>query len=315
MKEKQRLIIDTDPGIDDALAILLALAEDSIQLEGLSIVHGNCSTPQGTANALSILELAGAEDIPVYSGFERPLVRDPLFAPETHGNTGLGYASLPLAKTAPRTEHAVDFIIKKILSAPGEITLVAVGPLTNVAAAIRLEPGIINAVKQVIVMGGAIQHSGNTTPLAEFNVYADPHAAHMVFHAGMPLRLVPLDVTYQCILTGQDVDQLQTIHSPISEFIADATRFYMEFHDSYQGVKGCVINDPLALALVFQENLCEYQALYVDVDLSMGVSTGNTFADFYNMKDKPPNMEVALKVRARDFITLYLKKIQQMIER
>jgi len=314
MTEKQRIILDSDPGIDDALAILLALAEDSLELEGVTVVHGNCSASQGVTNALAVLETAGYPQIPVYQGLSRPLVQDPLFAPETHGSSGLGYASLPYPDREPQPEHAVDYIIHSLLASPGEITLVAVGPLTNLALALRKAPEIIPAVKEVVIMGGAIKHGGNTTPLAEFNVYADPHAARIVFQSGMPIRLVPLDVTYQCILTLEDVQRLQDLDSPISEFIADSTRFYMEFHDSYQGVQGCVINDPLALALTFKEGLCQFDEYYVDVDLSGGVSMGKTFADFYGMEEKEPNLEVAMEVKAREFINLFLDRMETLIQ-
>ena len=204
----KKILFDTDPGIDDACAILLALASPELSLEGLSIVHGNCSLEQGPKNALSVLELANASHIPVARGCELPLVQPSLLAPETHGNTGLGYAELPEPRASPSASMGVDFLIEKILSAPGEITLVAIGPLTNVALAIRQEPRIVEALKELIIMGGAIRHEGNTTALAEFNTYVDPHAAHIVYHAGIPTTLVPLDVTYQCILTPDDVERV-----------------------------------------------------------------------------------------------------------
>src|SRR5919109_4299505 len=207
----KRILFDTDPGIDDACAILLALASPELSVEGLSIVHGNCSLEQGTINALSVLELASAEHIPVARGCELPLVQPSLLAPETHGETGLGYARLPAPRTKPIAVHGVDFLIEKILASPGEITLVAIGPLTNLALAIRQEPRIVQALKEIIIMGGALRYEGNTTALAEFNTYVDPHAAHIVYHAGIPTILVPLDVTYQCILTPADVQRLQTI--------------------------------------------------------------------------------------------------------
>lgn len=308
----KRILFDTDPGIDDALAILLALASPELKVEGISVVHGNCSVDQALTNALSILELAKASHIPVMRGFELPLVQPSLLAPETHGNTGLGYAKLPTPKTKPVAQHSVDFLVEKIMSAPGEITLVCIGPLTNVAVAIRKEPRIIQAVKDVVIMGGAIRHQGNTTPVAEFNVYVDPHASQMVYHSGMPITLVPLDVTYQCILTPDDVRRLQKIKSPIPQFVADSTRFYMEFHDEFQKIEGCVINDPLALALTFTPELCDYEEHYVDVDISGGVSMGNTYADFYKMTKKPANMKVALGVRARDFVELFLERIEKL---
>ena len=309
---KHRIIIDTDPGIDDAMAILLALATPEVKIEGLTIVHGNCSLKQGTENALSILEQAQCTDVPVVVGHELPLVQPSLLAPETHGNTGMGYAKFPPRQTHPIQQHAVDFMIEKIMESPGEITLVPIGPLTNIAAAIRREPRIVEAVKDVIVMGGAIRHEGNTTPLAEFNTYVDPHAAHIVYHSGMPITLVPLDVTYRCILTPADVARLLKIDSPISRLVADSTRFYMEFHDEYQQIDGCVINDPLALALVFAPELVTTEELYVDVDIAGGVSMGNTFADFYRMSKKSPNMKVALDVKPREFIELFLEHVERL---
>jgi purine nucleosidase len=308
----KRIILDTDPGIDDSLAILLALASPEIQLEGLTVVHGNCSMEQGTLNALAVLELAKAEHVPVAKGCELPLVQPSLLAPETHGNTGLGYAQLPEPGSRPIVQHGCDFLVEQIMSNPGEITLVAVGPLTNVALAIRKEPRIVQAVKEVFIMGGAIRHEGNTTPQAEFNTYVDPHAAHIVYHSGMPITLTPLDVTYQCLLLAEDVARLQKLESPIPPFIADATRFYMEFHDEYQSIQGCVINDPLTLALTFAPELCNYEEYYVDVDLSGGVSMGKTYADFYKMTGKPANMKVALGVRPREFIELFLERMKKL---
>ena len=308
----KRILIDADPGIDDACAILLALASPELSLEGNSIVHGNCSLEQGTINGLSVLELGNAGHIPLAKGCESPLVQPSLLAPETHGNTGLGYAKLPEPRAKPIVQHGCDFLIETILSSPGEITLVAIGPLTNIALAIRLEPRLVSSIQELIIMGGAIRYEGNTTALAEFNTYVDPHAAHIVYHSGMPITLVPLDVTYQCILAAQDVQRLQKIDSPISIFIEEATRFYMEYHDDYQGIDGCVINDPLALALAFAPELCDYYELPVDVDISGGVSMGNTFADFYNYGNKPANMKVALGVRARDFIELFLERMEKL---
>ena len=305
----KRIIFDTDPGIDDACAILLALASPELSLEGLSIVHGNCSLEQATTNALSVLELASATHIPVAMGCELPLVQPSLLAPETHGNTGLGYAQLPEPRTRPIVQHGSDFLIEKILSSPGEITLVAIGPLTNVALAIRQEPRIVQAVKEVIVMGGAIQYEGNTTALAEFNTYVDPHAAHIVYHSGMPITLVPLDVTYQCVLTKEDIHRMRRVDSPVTKFVEDATRFYMEFHDEFQSIDGCVINDPLALALTFAPEFCSYREMPVDVDISGGISMGKTIGDFYNYGKKPANMKVALSVKSRDFIDRFVERI------
>jgi purine nucleosidase len=308
----KHIILDTDPGIDDSLAILLALASPEIALDGISTVHGNASAAQVTTNALAILELANARHVPVYKGCDLPLVKESLLSPETHGNSGLGYANLSAPQTKPQIKHGSDYLIEQIMSRPGEITLVAIGPLTNVAIAIRKEPRIVRNVKEVFIMGGAIKHQGNATPLAEYNTYVDPHAAHIVFHSGMPMILTPLDVTYQCIFLKEDLDRLLKIDSPITKFIADATRFYMEFHDEYQKIDGCVINDPMTLALTYMPEICDYQDLYVDVDISTGVGLGNTFADFYNYEKKAPNMKVALGVRPRMFMELFLERMEKL---
>ncbi len=308
----KRIILDTDPGIDDSLAILLALASPEVRLEGLSVVHGNSSTEQGTINALSVLELAKASHIPVYKGCELPLVQPSLLAPETHGEQGIGYAKLSAPQTKPQVEKGSDFLIEKIMSNPREMTLVCIGPLTDIALAIRQEPRIVENVKEVFIMGGAIRHEGNTTALAEFNAYVDPHAAHIVYHSGMPITLTPLDVTYQCIFLPEDLNRLLRIDSPITKFIADATRFYMEFHDEYQKIDGCVINDPMTLALTFMPEICDYQDLYVDVDISTGMGLGNTFADFYNYEKKAANMKVALSVRPRVFMELFLERMEKL---
>jgi len=309
----KRIILDTDPGIDDALAILLALASPEVQLEAVTVTGGNCSVPQGVINARSVLELAGAAHVPVLAGVNEPLIQPILTAPETHGGSGLGYAHLPPPRGEPATQHAVDFLIEQILAAPGAVTLVAVAPLTNVALAIRREPRIVSAVREVIIMGGALRHQGNTTPLAEFNTYVDPHAAYIVYHSGMPITLAPLDVTYQCILTASDVARLVQTESPVTRFIADATRFYMEFHDEYQSIAGCVINDPLALALAFAPDLVTTQPLHVTVDLHSEMSLGKTIGDFYNAWQKPPNMHVALEVEARRFINLFVERMECLI--
>ncbi len=308
----KHIILDTDPGIDDSLAILLALASPEVVLDGISTIHGNASTAQATTNALSILELANASHVPVYRGCELPLVQPSLLAPETHGGNGLGYAKLSAPQSRPQVKHGSDYLIESIMSSPNEITLVAIGPLTNIAMAIRKEPRIVQNVKEVFIMGGAIQHTGNTTALAEFNTYVDPHAAHIVFHSGMPMILTPLDVTYECIFLKEDLDRLLKIDSPIIKFIADATRFYMEFHDEYQKIDGCVINDPMTLALTFMPEICDYQNLVVDVDISTGVGLGNTFADFYNYEKKQPNMKVALGVRPRMFMELFLERMEKL---
>ena len=272
----RRVVLDTDPGIDDSLAILLALTSPEIDLAGLSVTGGNCSLADGVRNALGVLAIAGRTDMPVCPGVALPLIRPPFTAPETHGDTGLGYARLPESPAPAAGEHGVDMIIREIMASPGQVTLVAVAPLTNVALAIRKEPRIVEAVREVVIMGGALRADGNTTSLAEFNFYVDPHAAHIVLNSGMPITLLPWDITKNVLLTQADVDRLLTVSSPISRFIADATRFYIEFHLACFGFAGCSINDPIALALAFMPDLARTEPMHVAVEYTSELTAGKS---------------------------------------
>jgi len=308
----ERILIDTDPGIDDALAFLLALASPEVHVEGISGVGGNCTMEMGYENARRVLDLAHAGPIPVTRGAVNPLIQPLIVADETHGPTGMGYAELPLSNRPHDPRRGAEFIIETVLASPGEITIVAIGPLTNLALAIRLEPKIVPAIKHVVSMGGAIHFPGNVTALAEFNVWCDPHAAHIVYHAGMPLSLVPLDVTYQCVLTPKHIARIKSLPSPVSRFLIDSTRFYLEYHDEYQKIEGCVINDPLALALVYMPDLVTWEEHPVDVDHNDGVSIGKTFSDDFNYNHKPNNMRVAMKVRANDFMEHFVTRMETL---
>jgi len=310
---KTKIIIDTDPGVDDALTILLALASPQIQLEALTTAHGNIGIEKTTRNALAVLEFAKAAHIPVARGCSLPLV-SPLnkSGDVVHGSSGIGKADLPEPKSKPVSQHAIDYLIERILAEPQEITLFAIGPLTNLALAIRKEPRIAQALKGLVIMGGAIRSGGNITPLAEFNIHADPHAAHVVFHSEIPITLIPLDVTYKCLLTTADVKRLNRIDSPVSRFIRDATIPYMEFYKKYEGFDGCALHDPLTLATIIAPELLTLEEHYVDVDISGGISAGNTFADFMKVSKKPANMKVALDVRGRDFVELFLERMESL---
>lgn len=309
---KKRIIIDTDLGIDDALAILLALASPELDVEALTVVSGACEVDQGIINALSVLELANMPHIPVARGFMTPLVRPLLTSPDVHNITGLGYAKLPSPITHQDYRHAVDLIIEKIMAEPEELTIVTIGPLTNLAIAIRREPKLISNVKEVISMGGAIRESGNITPQAEFNMFFDPHAAHIVFHSGIPLTLVPLDVTYKVIMTYEDLNRIAETPSPISNFILDAARFYIEFYKKNRNMNGCALNDPLTLALTFAPELVKTERLFVDVDISEGVSMGKTFADFYRTLGKEENLWIASEVKPKDLIQIFVERIAKL---
>ncbi|MFZ5820361.1 MAG: nucleoside hydrolase, partial [Chloroflexota bacterium] len=270
----KRIIIDTDPGVDDALTFLLALASPEIQLEALTITQGNVTVERGARNALATLEFLNAGHIPVAQGTSLPLVAcpgsamragGPLLASDVvHGASGLGDTNLPEPMTPLLPRHAIDYLIERFLAEPGELSLFAIGPLTNVALAIRKEPRFAVAVKEMVIMGGAIREGGNITPQAEFNVYADPHAAHIVFHSGIPITLIPLDVTHKCLLMWEQIQALGKLDTPISRFIMEATAPYVKFTQSKTGVEGCALHDPLTLATVIAPELLTLQELYVD---------------------------------------------------
>jgi len=307
----KRIIIDTDPGVDDALAFLLALASPEIQLEALTTTQGNVTLEKATRNALSVLELAHASHIPVARGSVGPLVQPLRASAHVHGETGLGNAQLPEPRIQAIQKHAVDYLIERVLAEPGEISIFPIGPLTNIAMAIRKEPQFAKSVKELVIMGGAILEYGNITPQAEFNIYVDPHAAHIVFHSGIPITLIPLDVTHKCLLLPKHVDRLMRIPSSISRFIRDIFEVYIKFSSDY-GYSGCALHDPLTLATVIAPGLLTLKEYYVDVDISGGVSMGKTFADILNVNKNPANMQVAMNVRGDDFIELFLQRMESL---
>jgi purine nucleosidase len=297
--------------VDDALTFLLALASPEIKLEALTTVHGNTNIENTTRNALAVLELAKASHIPVAKGTSLPLLV-PLHksTDEVHGQSGIGNAALPEPKAKLVEQHAVDYLIERIMAEPGEMTLFPIGPLTNLALAIRKEPRIAKALKELVIMGGSIKAGGNITLAAEFNIHADPHAAHIVFQSGIPITLVPLDATYKCLLTSEDVERLNKVNSPIARFVRDATAVYMDFYKKYEGFNGCALHDPLTLAVIFAPELFTFENHYVDVDISGGLSMGNTLADLMKVSKKPANIKVAMDVRGREFIELFLERME-----
>lgn len=284
-----RVVLDTDPGIDDALAILLALASPEIELAGVSVTGGNCSLADGVRNALSVVALTHRPKTPVFAGAPLPLIRPPFYAPETHGDTGLGYARIPDSRYSAANEHAVDMIIREILEHPGEVVLVACAPLTNVALALRKDPRIIEAVREVIIMGGALRAEGNTTQMAEFNFFVDPHAAHIVLSSGMPITLLPWDITKDVLLTQEHVDRMLEIESPITRFIADSTRFYIEFHELCFGFSGCCVNDPVAVALALQPDLAKTVPMHVSVEYTSELTIGRTVIGYAGETVREPD--------------------------
>lgn len=308
-----RLILDTDPGIDDALALFLALASPEVQLEAITTVAGNVSIEHTTRNALTLLELAGRPEIPVARGCAGPLLSAPVEAADVHGSNGLGGVILPEPQKRPVVQHAVDLLIEKIMAEPGEITLVAVGPLTNLAVALRREPRLAQTVHEVVIMGGALRVPGNITPTAEFNIFVDPHAAHVVLHAGWPIRLVSLDTTTRTLLKRELVEQLAANGSPVTTLMQRMVAYYCDIFGGARQLDAIQMHDPLCLAAAFRPDLLTWQEAYVDVELAGKLTLGETVA-FFARPDRPlphvPNILASVDVDAEGFIQLYCERIQ-----
>ena len=262
-----KVILDTDPGIDDALAFILLKAMPEIELQAITVTHGNTSVEKCTTNALKLVELLGMQDIPVAIGADQPLVKALSVAEETHGDTGLGHAILPPPVVTTVQENAANLIIKIVNANPGEITILCIGPVTNLALALLKEPGLRKKIKNVVSMAGAIHYPGNATPSSEYNVFCDPESFDILLRSGIDLTLVPLDVTYQCIFTKDHLARLKGARTDIENFIDRSTAFYMEFHAEYQGIQGCAINDPLAAAILVKPELVTFRDYYVDIEL------------------------------------------------
>lgn len=308
----EKIIYDTDPGIDDALGLLLLAASPEIDLLAITVTHGNTSQEKCLNNALKLVELTGITKVPVARGAEEPLVKELSVAEETHGEGGLGYAILPKSAISPCSELAHDLIIRLVRENPGEVTLLCVGPMTNIALAFLKAPEIVSKVRRIVSMGGAIHYPGNVTPQAEYNVFCDPEAFEIVLKSGIDFTLVPLDVTYQCILTTDHLEKITEARSEIRSFIFDSTRFYMEFHEDYQGIKGCAINDPLAAAILLDPTLVKYRDYYLTIELTSPTSKAKTIADHYGLLKSAPNAKVSMEVDVERFMELFISRMNRL---
>ena len=308
----EKIIFDTDPGIDDALALLLIAAAPELDLMAITVTHGNTSQEKCLSNALRLVELLGITQVPVARGAQEPLVKELSVAEETHGDGGLGYAVLPEPKVKPIQESAHDLIIRLVNENPNQITLLCVGPMTNIALALLKQPQITKKIKRIVAMGGSIHYPGNATPQSENNVFCDPESYEIVVNAGIDLTLVPLDVTYQCLLTTQHIEQITLARPEIKNFIKESTRFYIEFHAEYQGIQGCAINDPLAAAILIDPTLVENRDYFLSVDLSGGPSKAKTIADHYGALKKAPNAKVSMTVDVDRFMQLFIQHMNRL---
>ncbi|WP_264776545.1 nucleoside hydrolase [Deinococcus aetherius] len=305
------VILDGDPGLDDAIAWLLALASpEEVRVLGVTTVHGNVGLPLTTHNAGVTLALAGAQ-VPVHAGADRPLVRPPLTAASVHGDSGLPAADLPEPLRAPEAEHGVDFIIRTVRERPGEVTLVATGPLTNVALTFRLAPDLPALLREVVWMGGSTG-GGNRTPAAEFNALADPHAAHIVLGSGVPLRMFGLNVTMQVIATPERLDALRALDNRAGAVSAELLTFYAGVYRERYGLDGGALHDPVAVAAVLRPNLFDMKPMSVQVELQEGLNLGRTVCDLYGVTGQPANAQVAVGVDAEGVFGLLLERLGRL---
>ena len=306
--DKRKVIIDCDPGIDDALAIILALKSKEIEVVGITTVSGNVESLQGAKNALKVLKLLGRLDIPVYLGEGKPVKRELVTAQDTHGEDGLGETFLEEVSSEYIRENGVDFILNTLKNEEN-VSIIALGPLTNLCRAIEKDSESFHRVKEIVSMGGAYKSHGNCSPVAEFNYWVDPHGARgFLKKFNGEFTMVGLDVTREIVLTPNLREMIHQFKDEIGDFIYDITRFYVDFHWEQERTLGCVINDPLAVEYFINRELCEGFKAYVDIaceDISMGQSVVDV-ADFYKRRK---NVFVLDKVNSKEFMVSFLNKI------
>ena len=319
----QRILIDTDPGVDDALAILLALLSPELQIEALTTVCGNVPVTQGTENLLRILEVLDLTEFPLIAqGEARPLVKPLVTAAHVHGDDGLGnirqlrntdgHPLYPPADTRISSTSGVDLILEMVTRYPDELTLVALGPLTNVAKAIRKDPAKMQRLQKIVVMGGVFEEYGNVTTTAEFNIFVDPHAAQEVFQSNVPIDIAPLDATHQVVLTGERLHaELDERSDRISRFLKDATHACMEFYHQHVGFWGFHIHDALPIGMLTHPGYFESIAAHVQVETEGVLTDGMTVSDLRPERQHPdPNAQVCIKVAADAFLDHFFERLR-----
>jgi inosine-uridine nucleoside N-ribohydrolase len=305
-----KLILDCDPGHDDAIALLLALASPEVELLGVTTVHGNQTLEKTTTNALKLLEFVGRAELPVAGGADRPLRREPYVAAYVHGESGLDGPALPQPSGTPVDRHAIDFIAESVLAASEPVTLVPTGPLTNIALFLARHPAAAERVARIVLMGGAIGE-GNVTPAAEFNIWADPEAACRVFSSGLDVTMIGLDVTHKAIFGPGSAEQLR-VSGRVGAMVAELLEFYGRFHRETYGWDGSPIHDAVALAYAFRPNLVETVRRGVRVDCDGELGRGRTNVDMYGRMGWEPNATVGVDIDAEAFIRLLLERIASL---
>ena len=307
------IIIDCDPGQDDALAILLALGSaDDLEVVGITAVAGNVPLPLTEKNARKICELAGRPDVPVHAGCARPILRPLVTAEYVHGKTGLDGADLPEPSAPLAPGHAVDFLIDTLMARPqGEVTLCPIGPLTNVALAIVKQPAIIPRIGEIVLMGGAMA-AGNTTPAAEFNIYVDPHAARVVFEAGVKLTMLGLDVTHQALVDQDRLDAIAALGTPVARAATGLLDFFNRFDRERYASPGAPLHDPCVIAYLLAPELFSGRDCHVAIETASELTMGATLVDWWAMTGEPANATVIDRIDADGFFALLTERLGRL---
>jgi pyrimidine-specific ribonucleoside hydrolase len=302
------VVLDCDPGHDDALAITLALARPELRVLGITTVGGNSPLANTTRNALRVLALLGRADIPVAPGAERPLLRESWTPVEFHGASGLDGADLPEPVAAPRAEGALALTEALVEASDRPVTLVATGPLTNIALLVRARPRMRERIERICLMGGSLGE-GNTTPAAEFNIWQDPEAAAIVFESGIPISMMGLDVTHRALLLEPDVARLEALGTRVARIWVDLLRFFAVYHRRRYGWDGSPIHDAVAVAHLAVPGLVTTELLRVDVETAGQLTRGRTVGDRENLRGRPVNAEVGVDIDRARFVDLLVEAI------
>ncbi|WP_284372341.1 nucleoside hydrolase [Sulfitobacter pacificus] len=312
--QPRKVIIDTDPGQDDAVAILLALASpEEIDLLGITCVAGNVPLDLTSKNARIICELAGKTDVKVYAGCDRPLGRELVTAEHVHGKTGLDGPNLPDPVMPLCDGHGVDFIIEQLRTHDaGQITLCPLGPLTNIATAFEKAPDIVARVSEIVLMGGGYFEGGNITPTAEFNIYVDPQAADIVFKSGVPIVVMPLDVTHKALVTKQRNDAFRALDTPVGIAVAQMTDFFERFDKEKYGSEGAPLHDPCVTAYLIKPELFSGRHINVEIETQSELTMGMTVADWWGVTDRKPNALFIGDLDADGFFALLTDRLARL---
>lgn len=306
--QKEKIILDCDPGHDDAVAIMLAAINPKIELLGITVVAGNQKLEKTVNNALKVCNHLNL-DVPVYSGMSRPMIREQLIADDIHGETGLDGPKFEELKIKAEDKHAVNFIIDTLMNSDEKITLVPTGPLTNIGMAIRFEPRIIEKINRIVLMGGSYQ-LGNMTPAAEFNILADPDAAHIVFSSGVKVVMMGLDLTRQASATKEVVEKIKSLNNKASKLFVDLMEFFAASQKNVFGWSAPPVHDPTTIAYIIDPECIEVKPMFCEIELWSERSYGRTLCDYFGILKKEPNVDVAVKLDFDRFWNLIYKNLK-----